>query len=214
MSADQNLADGAGGHAARYLAETADIARRIDPQQVESLVAELVKVRGRGGRLFFLGAGGSAANASHAAADFRKLAGFEAYAATENVAELTARTNDDGWETVHEAWLRGCRLGPADAIFVLSVGGGSRTPAVSAGLVRAVDHARSVGATVFGIVGRDGGYTAAHAHLALVVPVVNGAAVTPHTEAFQGVLWHLLVTHPALCTGSMTWESVAGVAQP
>jgi D-sedoheptulose 7-phosphate isomerase len=192
-----------------HLDETARIAAAIDPAAVERIVSALVSVRSRGGRLFFLGVGGGAAHASHAVNDFRKLAGFEAYAPTDNVSELTARINDDGWETVFATWLCESRLGSRDAVFVFSVGGGDADRNVSVNLVRALAYARSVGAAILGIVGRDGGFTAQIADACVVVPTVNAAAVTPHTEAFQAVLWHLLVSHPALQTATAKWESMS-----
>jgi D-sedoheptulose 7-phosphate isomerase len=195
-------------YARQYLNETAAIVQAIDADAIERLAAALVEVRSRGGRLFFLGVGGSAANCSHAVNDFRKLAGFEAYAPTDNVAELTARTNDEGWDTVFVAWLAGSRLGPADAVFVLSVGGGSVEKKVSANLVHALQHAQKVGATILGVVGRDGGYTATVAHACVIVPTVNQDAVTPHAEAFQAVVWHLLVSHPRVQIAPTKWESV------
>lgn len=195
-------------HARQYLQETAAIAAGIDAELMERMVAGLAAVRERGGRLFFLGVGGSAANASHATCDFRKLAGFEAYCATDNVAELTARTNDEGWSSVLAAWLQGSRLSAADAVFVFSVGGGDAERNVSANLVHALEHARSVGAAIFGVVGRDGGYTARVADACVVVPTINEAHVTPHAEAFQAVLWHLLVSHPTLQNAPMKWESL------
>jgi D-sedoheptulose 7-phosphate isomerase len=195
-------------YARQYLSETAAIVQALDADAIERLAAALVEVRGRGGRLFFLGVGGSAANCSHAVNDFRKLAGFEAYAPTDNVAELTARTNDEGWDTVFVAWLAGSRLGPADAVFVLSVGGGSVEKKVSANLVHALQHAQKVGATILGVVGRDGGYTATVAHACVIVPTVNPDAITPHAEAFQAVVWHLLVSHPRVQIAPTKWESV------
>jgi D-sedoheptulose 7-phosphate isomerase len=192
-----------------HLAETARIAASIDPAAVERIASVLVSVRARGGRLFFLGVGGGAAHASHAVNDFRKLAGFEAYAPTDNVSELTARINDEGWDTVFAAWLCESRLGPRDAVFVFSVGGGDVDRNVSVNLVRALAYARSVGASILGIVGRDGGFTGQVADACVVVPTVNVAAVTPHTEAFQAVIWHLLVSHPALQTTAAKWESVS-----
>lgn len=195
-------------YARQYLNETAAIVQAIDADAIERLAAALVEVRSRGGRLFFLGVGGSAANCSHAVNDFRKLAGFEAYAPTDNVAELTARTNDEGWDTVFAAWLAGSRLGPADGVFVLSVGGGSVEKKVSANLVHALQHAQKVGATILGVVGRDGGYTATVAHACVIVPTVNPNAVTPHAEAFQAVVWHLLVSHPQVQIAPTKWESV------
>ena len=165
--------------------------------------------RASGGRLFILGVGGSAGNASHAVNDFRKITGIEAYAPTDNVSELTARTNDEGWETVFVEWLRGSRLNANDGILVFSVGGGDLERWVSPNLVRAVQHAKNVGATVCGIVGRDGGYTAKVADACVIVPTVNTAHVTPHAEAFQAVVWHLFVTHPALKAAATKWESTA-----
>jgi D-sedoheptulose 7-phosphate isomerase len=192
----------------RHLRETAEIVARLDPAAIERLVSALAAIRQRGGRLFFLGVGGSAANCSHAVNDFRKLAGFEAYAPTDNVSELTARTNDEGWETTFAAWLRGSRLTGLDGVFVMSVGGGSVERNVSPNLVRAIDYARSVGAAVLGIVGRDGGYTGQVADVVILVPTVSSGNVTPHTEAFQAVVWHLLVSHPTLKAGPTKWESI------
>jgi D-sedoheptulose 7-phosphate isomerase len=193
--------------ARRYLDETTRIAAAVDADAIERLAAALAAVRARGGRLFFLGVGGSAANASHAVNDFRKLAGFEAYAPTDNVSELTARTNDEGWDSSFVEWLKGSRLCARDAVFVLSVGGGSLEKNISSNLVRALQHAKSVGASVFGIVGRDGGFTATVADACAVVPPAADGRVTPHTEAFQAVLWHLLVSHPVLQTTGPKWES-------
>jgi D-sedoheptulose 7-phosphate isomerase len=192
-----------------HLDETARIAAAIDPAAVEQMIATLTAIRGRGGRLFFLGVGGGAAHASHAVNDFRKLAGFEAYAPTDNVAELTARTNDEGWESVFAAWLAGSRLSAGDGVFVFSVGGGNAERNVSVNLVRALEYARSVGASILGIVGPDGGFTKRIADACLTVPAVNPHAITPHTEAFQAVIWHLLVSHPVLQTTSPKWESLA-----
>lgn len=195
----------------QYLAETCEIARTIPPGRLEELAAALATVRDRGGRLFVLGVGGGASHASHAVNDFRKLCGFEAYAPTDSVSELTARTNDEGWETVFEAWLRGSRLTSADALLVFSVGGGSRERNLSPNLVPAVELATSVGAAVFGIVGRADGSTARHATLAIVVEAPP-ERLTPHVEGFQAVLWHLLVTHPLLAIQAGTWETVGGHA--
>jgi D-sedoheptulose 7-phosphate isomerase len=192
----------------RYLDETARIAAALDPDAIERLAAALALVRSRGGRLFLLGVGGGAAHASHAVNDFRKLAGFEAYAPTDNVSELTARTNDEGWDTVFAAWLLESRLRREDAVFVLSVGGGSAERHVSENLVKALELARRVGCSILGIVGRDGGSTARVADACVIVPTVNAAAVTPHTEEFQAVIWHLLVSHPALQTAPARWESI------
>src|SRR6476469_5710353 len=195
-------------YSAQHLKETAEIVSKLNPDDCEKCVRELRGVRERGGRLFILGVGGSAANASHAVNDFRKIAGFEAYAPTDNVSELTARINDAGWETAFAAWLRGSRLSERDGILVFSVGGGNAEQNVSVNLVRALEYAREVGARIFGIVGRDGGYTARVADACVVVPTVNPAHVTPHTEAFQAVIWHLLVSHPAVKQQETKWESV------
>ncbi len=192
----------------QYLDETARIAAELDCGAIERLAELLAATRSGGGRLFILGVGGGAANASHAVNDFRKIAGLEAYAPTDNVAELTARTNDEGWAGVFEAWLRTSRLRPGDAVLVLSVGGGSCEHNVSPNLVAALDYARSAGARIAGIVGRDGGYTARVADACVIVPVVNAEHVTPHTEAFQAVIWHLLVTHPLLKQAETRWESI------
>jgi D-sedoheptulose 7-phosphate isomerase len=191
----------------KHLSEAAAILQRIDATAVDQMVQVLATTRSRGGRLFFLGVGGSAGNCSHAVNDFRKLAGFEAYAPTDNVSELTARTNDEGWETVFEAWLRGSRLTAADCLFVFSVGGGSLEKNISPNLVRAVQLAKTVGAAVIGVVGRDGGYTATVADACVIVPTVNPDTVTPHSEAFQAVIWHLLVSHPDLKAAQTKWES-------
>lgn len=192
----------------QFLAEAREILDRIDAASIDRLVALLRETRERGGRLFILGVGGSAANASHAVNDFRKIAGIEAYAPTDNVSELTARTNDDGWATVFEAWLRTSRLGAADAILVFSVGGGDAEKNVSPNLVAALQYARACGSRIAGIVGRDGGYTARAADACVLIPTVNPAHVTPHTEAFQAFVWHLLVTHPELKREQTKWESV------
>jgi D-sedoheptulose 7-phosphate isomerase len=192
-------------HITHYLQRAAEVLERLDHKAIQTLVDALVATRERGGRLFVLGVGGSAANAAHAVNDFRKLAGMEAYAPTDNVSELTARTNDEGWGTVFAAWLAGSRLGAADAILVLSVGGGDPARGVSTNLVRAVEYARAQGATVCGIVGRDGGFTAAHADACVVVPPVDAGLVTPLTEAFQAVVWHLVVTHPAVQVQPTKW---------
>ena len=191
-----------------FLTEAGEIIRRIDVESVESVAVLLAGSRAAGGRLFILGVGGSAANASHAVNDFRKICGFEAYAPTDNVSELTARTNDEGWAGVFEGWLRVSRLQPADAVLVFSVGGGDLEKHVSPNLVAAIQYAKSVGAKVAGIVGRNGGHTRQAADACIVVPTVNPRHVTPHTEAFQAVLWHLLVTHPALKSAETKWESV------
>jgi D-sedoheptulose 7-phosphate isomerase len=194
-------------YADQYLAEAASIVERLDRAAVEAVAARLLETRERGGRVFFLGVGGSAANASHAVNDFRKIADFEAYAPSDNVAELTARVNDDGWDTTYAAWLRGSRLSAKDLVFVLSVGGGDLERNVSPNLVRALELARSVGATICGVVGRDGGYTAKVADSCVIVPTASPSTVTPHTEAFQGVVLHLLVSHPSLQKAVAKWES-------
>lgn len=194
-------------YAAQHLAEARRILDQLDPAGLEAMAARLVELRDRGGRLFFLGVGGSAANASHAVNDFRKIAGIEAYAPTDNVSELTARTNDEGWATVFAAWLKTSRLSAADGLFIFSVGGGSLEKNVSPNLVAALQYAREVGALVLGVVGRDGGYTARVADACVIIPTVNPETVTPHAEAFQAVVWHLLVSHPALKAAPTKWES-------
>jgi D-sedoheptulose 7-phosphate isomerase len=191
----------------QHLNEAGQIIEKLDRAAIERVVETLAAVRQRGGRLFFLGVGGSAGNCSHAVNDFRKLAGFEAYAPTDNVSELTARTNDEGWDTVFAAWLQGSRLRPEDALFVFSVGGGSLEKNISPNLVRAVQYAKEVGAAVVGVVGRDGGFTAIVADACVIVPTVNADTVTPHSEAFQAVVWHLLVSHPLLKVNGTKWES-------
>jgi D-sedoheptulose 7-phosphate isomerase len=195
-------------YAATHLKEAAGIIERLDPEAIERMARLLADIRAAGGRVFFLGVGGSAANCSHAVNDFRKIAGIECYAPTDNVAELTARTNDEGWESVFTPWLKVSHLGPRDALFVLSVGGGSLERRVSVNLVAAIELAGQVGARVLGIVGRDGGRTAQVADACVIVPTVNPATVTPHTEAFQSVIWHLLVSHPLLQTSATRWESL------
>jgi len=191
----------------QYLEETQRVAAQLQPDALEKMVAELARVRERGGRLFILGVGGSAANASHAVNDFRKICGFECYAPTDNVSELTARTNDEGWATVLAEWLKGSRLAAKDALLILSVGGGNLEKNVSPNLVTAIQLARQIGAAVLGIVGRDGGYTAREATACIIIPTVNPEHVTPHAEAFQAVVWHLLVSHPKLKVNRTKWES-------
>jgi D-sedoheptulose 7-phosphate isomerase len=191
-----------------FLAEAAQIAAKLDASEIEKLAQRLADVRERGGRLFVLGVGGSAGNASHAVNDFRKIVGLESYAPTDNVSELTARTNDEGWATVFVAWLKVSRLSAKDAVLVLSVGGGNLEKNVSPNLVHALQLAKQVGATICGIVGRDGGYTRTVADACVVVPTLDPERVTPHTEAFQAVVWHLLVSHPALKQAQTKWESV------
>jgi D-sedoheptulose 7-phosphate isomerase len=194
-------------YARQHLQEAARIIEALDADAIERMADALASVRSRGGRLFLLGVGGSAGNCSHAVNDFRKLAGFEAYAPTDNVSELTARTNDEGWDTVFAAWLAGSRLRAEDGIFVMSVGGGSVEKNISANLVRALQYAKGIGATIVGIVGRDGGYTATVADACVIVPTVNPETITPHSEAFQAVVWHLLVSHPKLKAMPTKWES-------
>lgn len=196
-------------YAVQHLKETAEIVARLDPQVCEQCVQELVALRNRGGRLFILGVGGSAANASHAVNDFRKIGGLECYAPTDNVSELTARTNDEGWASVFVEWLRGSRLRAEDALLILSVGGGNLEKNVSPNLVTALQFAKQVGARVIGIVGKDGGYTAQVADACVIVPTVNPNNITPHSEAFQAVIWHLFVSHPALKINQTKWETVA-----
>ena len=193
---------------ARYLDEVQEVARRIDRAAVGRLVDLLVDLRAGGGRLFILGVGGSAGNASHAVNDFRKIVGIEAYAPTDNVSELTARINDDGWDSSFANWLKGSRLGPRDAVLVFSVGGGDAERNVSTNLVRAMEHAKAVGARVAGIVGRNGGFTAKVADACVIIPTVSPETVTPHTEAFQAMVWHLLVSHPRLQAAPAKWESL------
>jgi D-sedoheptulose 7-phosphate isomerase len=200
-----------GTYAGRYLAEVGRVAGALDVAAIEAMAEALVALRERGGRLFCIGVGGGAANASHATTDFRKIAGIEAYCPLDNVAELTARVNDDGWEGALAAYLRASRLGPHDGVFIFSVGGGDAERGISANLIEAMSLAGEVGATVFGVVGRDGGHTARKGQHVVVVPTVNGETVTPHTESFQAVIWHLLVSHPALQRHAMKWESVARV---
>jgi D-sedoheptulose 7-phosphate isomerase len=191
-----------------FLDEVKQVVDNLDVASIESVVGRLAAVREHGGRLFILGVGGSAANASHAVNDFRKIVGLEAYTPTDNVSELTARTNDEGWASVFQAWLVGSRLRPEDALLIFSVGGGDAQKNVSPNLVSALDYAKSIGATIVGIVGRDGGYTAKLADACIIVPTVNPTHVTPHTEAFQGVIWHLLVSHPDLKRAQTKWESI------
>jgi len=190
-----------------FLQEAKEIIDRLDQQQIDRMVAILRQAKEDGGRLFILGVGGSAGNASHAVNDFRKIAGIESYAPTDNVSELTARTNDDGWESVFSRWLETSRLAAKDVVFVLSVGGGDAEKNISVNLVRALDLAKSRGAKIIGVVGREGGYTKRMADACAHIPVVNPETVTPHSEAFQAVVWHLIVTHPDLKQNAMKWES-------
>src|SRR5262245_15403376 len=194
-------------YAEQHLREAVEIISRFDISAIERAADLLAALRSRHGRLFLLGVGGSAANCSHAVNDFRKICGIEAYAPTDNVSELTARTNDEGWASVFSEWLKVSRLTANDAVFVFSVGGGNVEKNVSPNLVTALQHAKSVGATILGVVGRDGGYTASVADACVIVPTVNPQNVTPHTEAFQAVVWHLLVSHPKLKAAETKWES-------
>ena len=194
--------------AAQYLAEVGAIAGELDARVIDSMAEELARVRERGGRLFVLGVGGGAGHATHAVNDFRKLCDLESYTPTDNVSELSARINDEGWETAYSAWLRGSRLRREDALLVFSVGGGSREHGISLSIVEAVELAKEIGATVLGIVGKDDGATAQLADLCLVVPSPDPSRLTPHVEEFQAVVWHLLVSHPALAQRSGKWESV------
>lgn len=196
----------------QYVTEAELILRRLDQLAIERTADLLLQLRQRSGRLFLLGVGGGAGHASHAVCDFRKIAQIEAYTPSDNVSELTARVNDDGWESCYANWLRGCRLNNADMVFVFSVGGGDANKNISTNLVRALDYAREVGATICGVVGRDGGYTAQVANACVLIPVVNASTITPHTESFQAMIWHLLVSHPKLKIAEMKWESVQAPA--
>jgi D-sedoheptulose 7-phosphate isomerase len=191
-----------------HLDEAKRIIDALDIAVIDRMAETLATLRTNGGRLFFLGVGGSAGNCSHAVNDFRKIVGIEAYAPTDNVSELTARTNDEGWETVFVEWLKTSKLKPEDALFIFSVGGGNLEKNVSPNLVRALQYAKTVGSRILGVVGRDGGYTAKVGDAVCVIPTVNPGAVTPHSEAFQAVVWHLLVTHPALKAKQTKWEGV------
>ena len=194
-------------HTQEFIEEAKTILASLDTGVIDRMASLLVDLRSRGGRLFMLGVGGSAANASHAVNDFRKIAQIECYAPTDNVSELTARTNDEGWETVFVNWLRVSKLSRRDMLFVLSVGGGDLEKNISPNLVRALQYGREVGCTICGIVGRSGGYTAQVADACVIVPTVNSKTVTPHAEAFQAVVWHLLVSHPKLKVNPTKWES-------
>lgn len=191
----------------QFLAEVQQITAQLNEAAIEKAADELAAIRSRGGRLFILGVGGSAGNAGHAVNDFRKICGFEAYAPTDNVSELTARTNDEGWATVFSEWLKGSRINAKDGLLIFSVGGGNLEKNVSPNLVSAIQVAKQVGASVIGIVGRDGGYTAQQATACVIVPTVNPTHVTPHSEAFQGIVWHLFVSHPKLKVAQTKWES-------
>lgn len=192
----------------KYLDEVIEIVNNIDRKEIEKMVNVISKVKKDNGRMFMLGVGGGAGNASHAVNDFRKIAGIECYAPTDNVSELTARVNDDGWDTSFVNWLKGSRLNSNDCIFIFSVGGGNVEKNVSVNLVNSVKYAKEVGSSVIGIVGKDGGYTAKAADACVIIPTVNNDTITPHTESFQGTIWHLLVTHPLIKSFEMKWESV------
>jgi D-sedoheptulose 7-phosphate isomerase len=194
-------------YAERYLQEASEIIRKLDTTAIERVASLLAQIKADGGRLFFLGVGGSAANCSHAVNDFRKIAGIECYAPTDNVAELTARTNDDGWESVFSEWLKVSRLSGRDALFIMSVGGGNMERNISPNLVSAIQLAKKVGAKVTGVVGRDGGFTARAADACVIVPTVNAETMTPHSETFQALIWHLLVSHPLLKENQTKWEA-------
>tara|TARA_B100001057_G_scaffold171070_1_gene171849 strand:- start:2920 stop:3519 length:600 start_codon:yes stop_codon:yes gene_type:complete len=191
-----------------YLNECIEICNLINPDKIEKIADIIHSVREKGGRIFFLGVGGGAGHAGHAVNDFRKICGIESYAPTDNVSELTARVNDDGWDTCYVNWLKGSRLNKKDMLFVFSVGGGNLEKNISVNILESLKLAKEVGAKVSGVVGRDGGYTAEVADECIVVPTVNEANITPHTEAFQAVVWHLLVAHPLLLANEMKWESV------
>jgi len=194
-------------YAAQHMREAVEIIQKMDLSAVEKMADLLAAVKADGGRIFFLGVGGSAGNCSHAVNDFRKIVGIESYAPTDNVSELTARTNDEGWATVFVEWLKISKLKPSDALFILSVGGGNLEKNISPNLVEAIKFAKSLGAKVTGVVGRDGGYTAQSADVCVIVPTVNPETITPHSEAFQAVVWHLLVSHPKLKANQTKWES-------
>lgn len=192
----------------KHLKETSQIIKKLDDKIIENIVSLLAKIKSRGGRIFFLGVGGSAGNCSHAVNDFRKIVGIECYAPTDNVSELTARTNDEGWSTVFSEWLKISKLSDNDLLFIFSVGGGNLKKNVSINLVEALKYGKRVGSKIVGIVGRDGGYTAKVSDACLVIPTVNQETVTPHSEAFQSVIWHLLVSHPKLKSKQTKWESL------
>ena len=194
-------------YAQQHLDEASQIIKQLDVDAIEKMADLLAKLKTTGGRLFFLGVGGSAGNCSHAVNDFRKIVGIESYAPTDNVSELTARTNDEGWDTVFSEWLKISKLSSSDAVFILSVGGGNLEKNISPNLVSALKHAKHIGATVMGVVGRDGGYTAKVADACVIIPTVNADTITPHSEAFQAVVWHLLVSHPKLKAKQTKWES-------
>lgn len=191
-----------------YLKEVLEITSKIDKAEIEKMINVILKVKKNEGRIFMLGVGGSAGNASHAVNDFRKIAGIECYTPTDNVSELTARVNDDGWDSTFVNWLKGSRLNTSDCIFIFSVGGGNLEKNVSVNIVNSLKYAKEIGSSIIGIVGKDGGYTAKVADACVIIPVVNPETITPHSEAFQATIWHLLVTHPAIKKNEMKWESV------
>ncbi|MBK8383883.1 MAG: SIS domain-containing protein [Ignavibacteria bacterium] len=192
----------------KYLDEVTEITSKIDRSQIEKMVEIICEVSKNNGRLFMLGVGGSAGNASHAVNDFRKIAGIESYAPTDNVSELTARVNDDGWETSFVNWLKGSRLNSSDCLFIFSVGGGNAEKNISVNIVNALKYGKEMKSSIIGIVGKDGGYTAQAADACVIIPTVNPDTITPHSEAFQGTIWHLIVTHPKIKSFEMKWESV------
>lgn len=191
----------------QYLEDVISISSKLDKQEIEKIISLLKDMRKEKGRIFFLGVGGGAGNASHAVNDFRKICGIESYTPTDNISELTARVNDDGWETSYVNWLKGSHLSYQDMIFVFSVGGGNLEKNISANIVRSLEYAKDVGAKICGVVGRDGGYTAKVANACVIIPPINSSTVTPHTESFQAVIWHLLISHPELQKFEMKWES-------
>ena len=195
-------------HVNQYLEEVHRVVDGLNISEIDLMVQLLVELREKGGRLFFLGVGGSAANSSHAVNDFRKICGIESYTPSDNVSELSARVNDDGWDTVFLKWLQGSKLGKADGVFIFSVGGGNAEKNISANLVYALEYAKEVGAKIFGVVGRDGGYTAQVADACVIIPTVNPETITPHTESFQAVIWHVIISHPDMKLSEMKWESV------
>ncbi|WP_426442430.1 SIS domain-containing protein [Bradyrhizobium genosp. P] len=200
------------GYAEQHMRESIQIIEKMDLTPIEKIADLLAQVKAEGGRVFFLGVGGSAGNCSHAVNDFRKIVGIECYAPTDNVSELTARANDEGWASIFVEWLKISKLLTKDAIFIFSVGGGSIEKNISPNLVTALQYAKTIGATIMGVVGRDGGYTAQVADACVIVPTVNSENVTPHSEAFQAVVWHLLVSHPKLKANQTKWESTVGTA--
>ncbi|MDQ3021677.1 MAG: SIS domain-containing protein [Bacteroidota bacterium] len=195
----------------KYLEEVIEITNKIDKLQIEKMVEVISYVKKNKGRIFMLGVGGGAGNASHAVNDFRKIAGIECYSPTDNVSELTARVNDDGWDTSFVNWLKGSRMNSNDCVFIFSVGGGNIEKNVSVNLVNSLKYAKEVGSSIIGIVGKDGGYTAKAADACVIIPTVNNESITPHTESFQGTIWHLLVTHPLIKSFEMKWECVDSV---